>query len=79
MAKMQAYLGPNKPETLAEGNGPANSRYAVVRQDRTTGAVSWVGSYIDYSSAIAALTRNTTHLHFGIQCSVRPAEANVLA
>lgn len=71
--KYEAYLGPNKPETLASGRGDKDATHAVVRQDYGTGEVRWVGAYKDETTAMYALQAATTHKGFGILCSVRPA------
>jgi hypothetical protein len=76
IVKMQAYLGPNKPETLAVGNGNPTHEFAVVRQDYGTGATRWVGSYPDERTAMYALQAATTHKGFGILCKTREAPAS---
>lgn len=75
--KLEAYLGPDKPETLAVGEvegGDAVTplpRYGVVKQNRQTQEVTWVGAYTYYGTAMSRLNTATTHLHFGILTLLR--------
>lgn len=71
--KYEAYLGAEKPETLATGEGDKEANYGVVRQDYHTGEVRWVGAYSHYGEAMKAIQAVTTHLGFGILTRVREA------
>lgn len=70
--KMQAYLGPNKPETLAEGEGNPDHPYAVVKDSAYDGLV-WMGTFPDEASATAAVDDAFSIASFGMLCLVRPA------
>lgn len=71
----QAYLGAEKPETLAAGSGEPGAEYGVVRQDYTTGEVTWTGAYRHYGEAMKAIQAVTTHLGFGILTRLRETPA----
>lgn len=81
--KLEAYLGPNSPETLATGE--VNSRiapfanYGVVKflRQGNQKVGSWVGAYTSYATAVAVVDRHTTVLHYAILCSLRPARSEV--
>ena len=70
----EAYLGPTHADTLATGEGPLLARYAVVREDRNSGEITWIGAYEQYSAAVASAARQTTQYAFGILCRVRLAK-----
>lgn len=76
--KMEAYLGPNKTQTLATGEVTENLtelQYAVVKmtRDGDPNSGEWVGAYTHYGPAVSAVNQNTTHKHYGVLCRVRPA------
>ena len=77
--KVQAYLGVNKPETLAEGEVETNLgelQFAVVKfgreQDPET-LGQFVGAYTHYGPAVSAVNQHTTHKHYAVLCQLRPA------
>lgn len=72
MPRYEAYLGANKPETLAAGEGEADAKYGVVHQSFATGETRWVGGFAHYGMAMRAVHANTHHLGFGIMCLLRP-------
>ena len=76
--KMQAYLGPNKPETLAVGEGDPSHEYAVIRDSWQDG-ITWIGTYPDERSALGAVDAQTTHKGFGVLCLFRPVDTDDVA
>ncbi|UYL86774.1 hypothetical protein SEA_ALBANESE_47 [Arthrobacter phage Albanese] len=70
--KMEAFLGPRKPETLAAGMGEDGASVAVVRAFHDRDECEWVGAYQTTEDAVQAIHEaaggpNT----YGIVCSVR--------
>lgn len=72
---MEAYLGPNKTATLATGESEDGAEYAVVKflRDGDPTAGIWVDSFAHYGPAVSAVNQHTTHRHYAVLCSVRPA------
>ena len=71
MITYEAFLGPNRPETLAVGQGPVGAVIAVVRQERETGEITWVGTAADTAGAVEMINLVTDNRFFGILCDVR--------
>lgn len=78
--KVEAYLGENKPETLAVGEVTENLQdlqFAVVRFARDADPAEpgeFVDAYTHYGPAVSATNRQTTHRHYGVLCLLRPAK-----
>lgn len=86
LIQVEAYLGPEKPDTIAEGvveipdgKDHRNYHYAVVRQDRTTGNCNLVDLTETEREALGSVQASTTHKGFGILCNVRTALVAELA
>lgn len=80
LVQVEAYLGPEKPETIAEaviaipdGKDHRDYHYAVVRQDYATGNTSVVSLDESEAEALKEVRAYTTHKGFGILCNVRTA------
>ncbi|QDH48233.1 hypothetical protein SEA_MAMAPEARL_45 [Arthrobacter phage MamaPearl] len=72
MVRMEAYLGPNKPETLAAGEGPDGASVAVVRAFFGSDDCEWVGAYQTTEDALSAVREADSQPHaYGILCSTR--------
>lgn len=78
--KIQAYLGPNSPETVAEAFIPdlgIRPNYAVVVWSRDAnpgdrGVIANVHSH--YGPACLSVARQTTHKQYAVLCQVRNAD-----
>ncbi|ATW58759.1 hypothetical protein KDJ07_gp45 [Arthrobacter phage Urla] len=72
MVRMEAYLGPNRPETLATGDGPDGAAVAVVRGFRDRDECEWVGAYQTTEDALSAVREaDSGENAYGILCSTR--------
>ncbi|AOQ28318.1 hypothetical protein SEA_LUCY_44 [Arthrobacter phage Lucy] len=72
MVRMEAYLGPLRPDTLAEGTGPDGAAVAVVRGFHDRDDSEWVGAYQTTEDALSAVHEaNSGDNTYGIICSVR--------
>ncbi|ASZ74358.1 hypothetical protein SEA_KINGBOB_44 [Arthrobacter phage KingBob] len=69
--KMEAYLGPNRPETLASGMGEDGSPVAVVRCWPESDRTEWVGAYATTEDALGAVREATNDETYGVLCSTR--------
>lgn len=78
LVQVEAYLGPDKPDTIAEavvaipdGKDHRDYHYAVVAQHRETGECSLVGLTESEGVALEELEQATSSRRFGILCNVR--------
>ncbi|WKW86770.1 hypothetical protein SEA_WONDERBOY_43 [Arthrobacter phage WonderBoy] len=71
MVRMQAFLGPLRPDTLAEGDGPDGAAVAVVKCWTDSERTEWVGAYQSTETALEALQEATTDETYGVLCSTR--------
>jgi len=80
LVHVEAYLGPNKPETLAEATFEVSRepQYAVVTQNRETGDTQIWDVYASEQRAADWTESLTNSVQFGILCVVRTSEASLL-
>ncbi|QDH48949.1 hypothetical protein KDI96_gp44 [Arthrobacter phage Gisselle] len=71
MVRMEAYLGPNRPETLASGDGPDGAAVAVVKCWPESEHAEWVGAYQSTEEALEAVREATNDETYGVICSTR--------
>lgn len=80
LVQVEAYLGPNKPEALAEAvigipddKDHRDYHYAVIRQDRLTDKTYLVDLCETEGEALASVQSVTSHRGFGVLCNARVA------
>jgi hypothetical protein len=75
LVQLEAYLGPDKPETLAEGIFQVRDgdeyKYAVVVQQRDSGETRLAAPFYEELYAAAVIDTITDSRQFGILCVVR--------